>query len=59
MWYLQIEASSTFMVGGAFFLVLWLGYGVRYLQENHMTMDLHTVGYLIIALIYLIFAIKK
>ena len=51
------------MSGRAFFLVyfLWLGYGVRYTKDYLMlpTFDIHTVGYLIIAIVYILFAIKQ
>lgn len=43
-----------------FFLVLWLGYGVRLLQGNSMpNIDTHTISYIIIALVYLFLAFHK
>jgi hypothetical protein len=45
----------------AFFMVVWLGYVVRKIKDTPMpeTLNIHFIGYIVIALIYLIFAIKS
>ena len=52
------------MVGRAFFmcLFLWVGYGVRLSKDFKMppiNFDIHTVGYIIIAMVYLTFVFIK
>ena len=41
-------------------MVVWLGYVVRLTQGKPMSeMDYHSIGYLTIALVYILFAIYK
>jgi len=50
------------MSGGAFFLVYFLDgwvMGLDRMRIKTMTVDIHTVGYLMIAPVYIVFAIIK
>ena len=59
-WYLQvIKPCTSSEVQGFFWLYYGWVLGIDYLEVNPMTIDYHTVGYLVIALVYIAFVFMK